>query len=209
MNMTPSVDRQGAAPRGFDDFLARMSGSGRNAVERHLTACEKDMAPDHAQLWKQLVGLLGRLTPDVAPVAAARGVRFYVPDGKFKRQVFAVEDLRDGKLAIYLDDTRTIAFREGVLTAHPAEADSHLYRIGGGKADNERLSVEPLTAAGTSSAPDYYKHMLGWHRSAIRITLHPDSTAGQVRAAEAMCIIAAAAGPAVAVGTSSTGPQSE
>ena len=210
MTMNPSADLEESAPRGFDDFMARVSGSGRTAVERHLAACDKDMAHDHVQLWKRLVGLLGRLTPEAAPVAAARGVRFYVPDGKYKLQVFAVEDLRDGKLAIYLDDTRPIAFREGVLTGHPA-ADSHLYPIGGGKAEDDRLSVELLTAAGTTSAPDCYKHMLGWHRSAIRVTLDTGSTAGQVRAAEAMCMIAAAARPArpaADAGTTSAGSHS-
>lgn len=202
MTMNPSADLQESVPRGFDDFMARVSGSGRTAVERHLAACDKEMAPAHVRLWKRLVGLLGRLTPDAAPVPAARAVRFYVPDGKYKLQLFAVEDLRDGKLAIYLDDTRATAFREGVLTGH-TEADANLYRIGsGGKADHERLSIDLLTAAGTTSAPDYYKHMLGWHRSAIRITLGADSSAGQVRAAEAMCMLAATARP-TAAGTSS------
>jgi hypothetical protein len=195
--MNSPAETHAPTPRGFDDFMSRMTGSGRAAVERHLAACEKEMAPDHVRLWKRMVGLLGRLTPDALPMSAARAVRFYVPDGKYKLQVFAVEDLRDGKLGIYLDDTRPTAFREGVLTGEP-EPDSNLYGIGGGKADEERLSIELLTAAGTTSAPDYYKHMLGWHRTAIRITLGMESSTGQVRAAEAMCMIAAAARPAPA-----------
>jgi hypothetical protein len=170
--------------------MARMTGSSRAAVERHLVACEKEMAPDHVRLWKRLVGLLGRLTPDALPISAARAVRFYVPDGKYKMQLFAFEDLRDGKLGIYLDDMRAAAFQEGILTG-PSESESSLYRIGG-KAADEWLCIELLTAAGTSSAPDYYKHMLGWHRTAIRITLCPESTTAQVLAAEAMCMMAAA-----------------
>lgn len=212
--MNPVVETTLSSPRGFEDFMARMSGSGRTAVERHLDACEKAMPPGHLRLWKQLVGLLGRLTPDAVPVAAARAVRFYVPDGKYKRQVFAVEDLRDGKLAIYMDDTRATAFREGVLGAQP-DAGSNLYPIGAGsaKAIPDRLAIDLLTAAGTTSAPDYYKHMLGWHRSAIRITLETDPTAGQVRAAEAMCMIAAAtprgaAAEVAEAGTSSAGSRS-
>ena len=201
--MNPPAETLSPNPRGFDDFMSRMSASGRAAVERHLAACDKEMAPDHVRLWKRLAGLLGRLTPDAIPVSASRAVRFYVPDGKYKLQVFAFEDLRDGKLAIYLDDTRGTAFREGVL-AGPTEAESNLYHIAGGKADGERLLIELLTAAGTTSAPDYYKHMLGWHRSAIRITLDTGSTTGQVRAAEAMCMIAAAARPAAA-GAAATG----
>lgn len=192
--------------RGFDDFMARMTGSGRTSVERHVAACEKDLPPEHLRLWKRLVGLLGRLTPDAVPVSAARAVRFYVPDGKFKRQVFAVEDLRDGNLAVYLNDARPRAFSEGVLSGHP-EAGSDFYRIGDGKGSGgERLSVELLTAASTTGAPDYYKHMLGWHRTAIRITLGRGPTAGQVRAAEAMCIMAAALPASQGAAATARGP---
>jgi hypothetical protein len=172
----------------FDDFMARMTGMGRASIERHLALCEKELRPDHVRVWKRLAGLLARLTPAVAPYAGPNAVRFYIPDGKYRLQMFALEDLRVGDLAIYLNDTRAAALREGVLV-DADEAASNLYRIAN-RAGDERLLVEPLTTRGTTSAPDYYKHMLGWHRTAIRITLGRNPTPAQIRAAEAMCMIA-------------------
>jgi hypothetical protein len=173
---------------GFDDFMARMAGMGRASIERHLALCEKEMWSDHVRLWKRLAGLLGHLTPAIAPYAGPNAVRFYVPDGKYRLQVFALEDLRHGDLGLYLNDTREAALRQGVLTG-PAEGDSNSYGIAK-RANNERLLIEVLTTRGTTSAPDYYKHMLGWHRTAIRITLAKNSTPAQIRTAETMCMIA-------------------
>lgn len=170
--------------------MARMTGTGRASIERHLVFCEKEMWSDHVRLWKRLVGLLGRLTPSVPPHAGPQAVRFFLPDGKYRLQVFALEDLRHGDLAIYLNDIRAAALREGVLTG-PAEGDSNSYGIPQ-RGSDERLLIEPLTTRGTTSAPDYYKHMLGWHRTAIRITLPKNSTPAQIRAAENMCMIAVA-----------------
>ena len=146
------------------------------------------MWSDHVRLWKRLAGLLGHLTPAIPPYAGPNAVRFYVPDGKYRLQVFALEDLRHGDLGIYLSDTREAAMREGVLTGS-TEGDSRSYAIAN-RVNNERLLIEVLTTRGTTSAPDYYKHMLGWHRTAIRITLAKNSTPAQIRAAEAMCMIA-------------------
>ena len=177
-----------AASGGFDGFMARMSGAGRASIERHVALCEKEMWPDHVRLWKRLVGLLAHLTPAVPPYAGPNAIRFYIPDGKYRLQVFALEDLRQGELAIYLNDARAEALSKGVLNG-PTETDSNQYRITNRSGD-ERLLIEPLTTRGTTAAPDYYKHMLGWHRTAIRVTLGKNSTPGQIRAVEAMCMIA-------------------
>lgn len=165
-----------------------MTGAGRASIERHVALCEKEMWPDHVRLWRRLAGLLGRLTPDIAPLAGPNAIRFYAPDGKYRLQVFALEDLRQGDLAIYLNDSRASALSKGVL-AEPTEKDSNLYGVNS-HGGNERLLIEPLTSRGTTAAPEYYRHMLGWHRTAIRITLGRNPTPGQIRAAETMCVIA-------------------
>ena len=38
----------------FDEVVARLAGTGRASVERHLIKCEKDA--QHLLLWKYLVG---------------------------------------------------------------------------------------------------------------------------------------------------------
>lgn len=172
--------------RSFDEVIARLAGTGRASVERHLIKCEKNA--QHVLLWKYLVGLLGRLTPVAMPTAGTLAIRFFVPDGKFKMQLFALEDLQNNELGLYCKDVRKAAISENVLDR--PKSSSNIYQIVGGQAD-EWLSIETLTAAGTVSAPEYYKHMLGWNRTAIRIALPMIPTDAQMWAFEEICKLAA------------------
>jgi hypothetical protein len=171
--------------RGFDEVIARLAGTGRASVERHLVKCEKNA--QHVLLWKYLVGLLGRLTPTAMPTAGTLAIRFFIPDGKFKLQLFALEDLQNNELSLYCKDVRAAAISESVLDR--PKPGSNIYRILHGAA-GEWLSIETLTAAGTVSAPEYYKHMLGWNRTAIRITLPVPPTDAQIWAFEQICRLA-------------------
>lgn len=173
--------------RSFDEVIARLAGTGRSSVERHLIKCENNAR--HLLLWKYLVGLLGRLTPVAMPIAGTLAMRFFVPDGKFKMQLFALEDLQNNELGLYCRDVRAAAISENVLER--PKSSSNLYRVVRGQAD-EWLSIDTLTAAGTVSAPEYYKHMLGWNRTAIRIALPVLPTDGQMWAFEEICKMAAA-----------------
>lgn len=172
--------------RSFEEVVTRLTGAGRASVERHLAKCEKN-AKD-VLLWKYLVGLLGRLTPGAMPIAGSMAMRFFVPDGKFKMQIFALEDLQNNELGLYCRDVRATAISQSVLD-RPG-AGSNLHKISGG-ASGDWFSIETLTAAGTVSAPEYYKHMLGWNRTAIRITLPAVLTHAQMGALEEICNLAA------------------
>ncbi|HSU68748.1 MAG TPA: hypothetical protein VLJ39_17840 [Tepidisphaeraceae bacterium] len=188
-----------SALRGFDEFFARLAGSSRSKVEKHLAGCEKEDNAAHVRLWKRISGLLSRLTPDAAPLVVARAVQFFVPDGKYKLQVFALEDLRDGELLVYAKDARELALREGVLETGP-DGQPNLYRVPGEEEGDGFLLVEPLTTLSTNAAPAYYKHMLGWNRTAIRITLNGNSSRLQIEAAESLCSLAAGLRGPVAAG---------
>lgn len=107
--MTKYTALHAANSFGFDDSIARMTGSARSSIERHVVLCEKEMGSDHVRLWKRLAGLLGHPNPAITPCANSNAVRFYVPDGKYRLQVFALEDLCQGDLAVYLNDTREAA----------------------------------------------------------------------------------------------------
>ena len=41
------------------------------------------------------------LAPHFAKTDGQQRVRFFVPDGQYRMQVFAMEDLRDGVITIY------------------------------------------------------------------------------------------------------------
>jgi hypothetical protein len=48
-----------------------------------------------------------------------------------------------------------------------------VYEVGEGPA-RTAVTVEFLTATNLGSAPDYYRHMVGWNRTALRIVLPAD-----------------------------------
>jgi len=50
-----------------------------------------------------------------------------------------------------------------------------------------RSSIRPTTV----EAPDYYRHMLGWNRKALRLNLPTNATPAQIKAAEALFLLAA------------------
>lgn len=172
-----------------DAFLARLSAKSRTAIDRYLAACDETNA-NHGAVWKRLATLLARLAPDAVETVGQAAVQFFVADGKYRMQVYALEDLRDGNLSIYTNDVIGRATEAGVLRG-PSEEEPTLYRIkgGGGK---QTLRIETLTAANTGSAPNYYRHMLGWNRKAIRIILSTSfCTPEQLSAVETLCQLAA------------------
>ncbi|MDB5301832.1 MAG: hypothetical protein JWO87_3495 [Phycisphaerales bacterium] len=173
----------------YDAFHARLDNGGRSNVERHLTVCRREPSGGHLKLWKRLAGYLATLTPHVIRTFGQRAVQFYEADGNYRRQLFAIEDLRDGKLAVYTANVLEAAVTAGVLINGSAP-DHHpiLFALGG--APDEQLRIESLTASNTSSAPEYYRHMLDWNRKALRITLSTDATPAQIAAAEALCALA-------------------
>lgn len=177
----------------FDTFLARLGERDRQNIVRHLTACETTGGPAHAVLWKRLAAMLGGLASHAVKMNGLRAIQFFAADGKHRRQIFALEDARDGLLLVYAPDVLTEAQNAGLISrAGDADAAPGFYEVRGhGEPSAEKLMIEALTAAGTTFAPDFYRHMLGWNRSAIRITLPISATDAHVKAAESLCLLAA------------------
>lgn len=181
---SPASDVEGS----YDAFVSRLDASGRTNVDRHVAACAGDASRDHLRLWKRLAGFLASLAPHSIRTSGQRAVQFYVADGKYRQQVFALEDLRDGKLCIYAPGAPENAVRKEVLRV-ASEATRHATAYQLCEAPEQCLTVDSLTAKTTSSAPDYYKHLLDWNRKAIRITLPISATAAQIHAAESLCVL--------------------
>jgi len=178
----------------FEAFLAKLNAKDRLNVERHLTACA-EVGPQHADLWKRLVTALATLAGPAVQTIGQQAVQFFVADGKYRKQMLALEDARDGKIAIYSPDALAEGLKAGAI-AIPAKTSENpaAHRIPG---TEQELSVESLTAANTPNPSPWYKHMLGWNRKALRITLPTDATPEQITAAEDLCAIAfRAAAPA-------------
>ena len=173
----------------FDAFFSRLDNSGRTNVERHLAACKTDPTRHHERLWTRLVALLAGLTPHSIRTTGQRAVQFFVADGKYRLQLFALEDMRDGKLVLYAPDLIDAAVASDVLGPTPASRSADDYPVC--EAPGEFLTVERLTAAATTSAPEYYKHLLDWNRKAVRITIPTTASGAQIRAVQSLCVLAA------------------
>jgi hypothetical protein len=196
----------------YQSLLARLGVRDRQAIERHVAACEAEPAPEHARLWRQLACLLASLaagptgasstaadTPRTGPNSRQFGVeasgqkalQFFTADGKYRRQIFALEDLRDGALVVYTVDALAAALRAGALRG-PVRTDDGVpvYELCGCDG-HATVGIEALTAANVGAAPNYYRHMVGWNRKALKITVPVTGGEGRLRALNVLYALAA------------------
>ena len=180
-------------PEDYEDFLSTLGDRDRQNLERHVAFCYAEASDQHARLWKRLVLALARLAPRAAQTVGQRAVRFYITDGKYRQQIFALEDLRDGQLVVYTADVLNDAIRAKLIRG-PVSTDESVEMYETCDEPPAMLSIERLTAAKTTGAPEYFKHMLGWNRSALKLLVPVDAVPALVRTVEAICALSAAPG---------------
>ena len=174
----------------FESFLAALSARDRLNIERHIATCEGEPTLEHAKLFKRMAAMLASLAPQAIRTTGQRAIQFFIADGKYRVQVFALEDLCDGKVTVYLTDTLDAAIADGIFKKRAkTDGEASLYEIA--DAAGVFLRIEKLNSANTVEAPDYYRHMLGWNRKALRLTLPTNATPAQIKAAEALFALAA------------------
>ena len=122
--------------------------------------------PGRAPLWRRLACALMTLAPHAVKFVGKQTVQYYVADGKYRKQVFAMEDLQDGNLTVYCPDVLDEVIKAGVIAPAP-HAEPHLYEIKSAKAP---LRVELLDKNAMNPGA-HFKDMLGWNRKALRITV--------------------------------------
>jgi len=171
----------------YDAFLAKLTPKDRLNVERHITAIEEQSTRAHAKLWKRLAATMMTMASHSAKANGQQSMQFYIQDGKYRMQIFAVEDLRDGKIHVYATDSLDEAVKAGVLGKPKAGDEPGTFRIGNGK---ETLAAERLDGKVSNPAP-FYKDMLGWNRRAVHVTLPVMATEAQAEAVEKLLILGA------------------
>src|SRR5688572_32059346 len=168
-------------PPNFEAFLAALSARDRLNIERHLSVCDAEPTADHAKVFKRLACTLAGLAPQAVRTTGQRAIQFFMSDGKYRVQVFALEDLCDGNVVVYLNDALDAAITGGIFRRRAkTDGEASLYEIA--EQPGAFLRIERLTSANTVEAPDYYRHMLGWNRKALKLTLPTNATPPQLRA---------------------------
>jgi hypothetical protein len=173
-----------ARRRDFETFLAKLPAKDRTNAERRVGVLEAEADPSRVRLWKRLACALMTLAPHAAKLVGRQMLQFYVADGRYRMQVFAMEDLQDGHFTIYCPDVLQEAIRAGLILN--TEAEPNVYRLGSGGV----LFVESLDKDSLNSAA-HFKDMVGWNRKALRVVLPPSASPEQVEATELLCAIAA------------------
>lgn len=174
-------------PAEFELFLGKLGARDKANIDRHVAACEAESTANHYHLWRRLVQVLFTLAGHAVQTAGQQAIQFFVADGKYRMQLFALEDLRDGKVIVYLPDVLQQALDSGLLTAKK-NGDSYSYAIK--RSGGEGLEIESLDGATPNPSP-WFKHMLGWNRKALRIILPASASESQLSAVERLCGFAA------------------
>ena len=169
----------------FDAFLAKLTPKDRLNVERHLAAVEEQSTRAHARLWKRVATLMATLATHSAKANGQQSMQFYVADGKYRMQVFALEDLRDGTLNVYCRDVLDEAIAAKVLKAAPADNPTR-FPVNA----SEALIIDQLDNKTSNPAP-FYKDMLGWNRRAAKIALPAMAGEAETHAVERLLSLAA------------------
>jgi len=174
----------------FEAFLAKLGTRDKLNVERVLATAEA-ANKRHAELWKKLATSLFALSPHAVQTSGQQAVRFFLQDGKYRLQCFALEDQQDGKICVYITDILAAAVKKKLVVEDDeaeTEGDIVVYHLP--KNEDARIGIESLNAGNSGNAPEHYKHMLGWNRRALRLTIPHDATDAQMGVIVSLCALA-------------------
>ena len=171
----------------FDAFLAKLTPKDRLNIERHLTAIEELSTKAHAKLWKRLATQMMAMASHSAKANGQQSMQFYIQDGKYRMQIFALEDLRDGTVHVYATDATDEAVAAGAMQKPKPADEADQYRLPN---TTDTLNVERLDGKVSNPAP-FYKDMLGWNRRAVHVALPAMASDAQIAAVEKLLLLGA------------------
>ncbi|GEM_PF-720729 len=187
----PTLPRHSTDPeKDYEAFLSRLGRKALASVEKHVEFCSGESALGYGRIWKRFACLLSRLAPHLIEATGQQTVKFYIPDGKYRVQVFTLQDSRKGIIQIFLPDIVSLALSRKLIK--PGNSTTHIYDIPGDAGTH--VELEPLNAE-TKDLPDCCRPMLGWGRRAIRTSVDVTADEKQIHAVERLCELAAEAFP--------------
>jgi len=176
-------------------MLAKFSPKDRDGFERQITANVTKGGEPLAQMWRDFAALFMTLANRPAKLTGVNTAQFFIPDGKHRKQVFAMHVLDDGNLNIFMPNVLDDATKAGLISKVDKSPEDHTYLLTQSK---EKVTIE-LLDRDTLNPQFYFKDMTGWNRKAICVTVPPTATPAQKQAIEKLAALASRAWPLDAV----------
>lgn len=151
--------------------------------ERHV----QDRQGEHADRWRRMVRLLMTLAPLPGKFLGAHMMQFYIPDGKYRKQVFLLQGLDDGTLVICLPDVLRHAIQRGILIESDRSESEGNYR----PFDSTKPFQITKLDGKMNNLDASFKDMVGWNRKAIKVELSAHASPEHLSSAEQLCALAA------------------
>jgi hypothetical protein len=170
-------------PKNFDAAIERLTPKDKANLQKHIDAMAA-MPRAVTDTWKALFLTLAQHAPHACQAVGTEAVRFFVQDGTYKLQMFALEDKLTEPICVYLPNVLGESIKTKLLSPTPAP---NTYTLGEG---GEPVTIEELDANTTIDAPVHFKFMIGLNRKALRVTLPSRERTSYVKLVSAMCDIA-------------------
>ncbi len=200
--VTPPVQPSVALVDPYESFLSRLSRKSLTSVEAHVEACSGNAEIGFGRQWKRVASTLAKLAGHAIEASGQHVLRFYIADGKYRQQMFTLDDPRKGSIYLYTPDVLDAAVARGILLAAPEGEKAHAV-VG---QEHITIEIERVTSE-SKDLPEFVKPMLGWGRRALKITLGAVGEDDRLQAVLRLCDLAAegwsksAAEPAVRMGS--------
>lgn len=169
----------------MEQVLARAGARDRANIEKHLAACDAETDANHGKIWRRIAAKLADLAPMPVQMVGSHAVLFFIADGKYRMQVFALEDRRDGTILLYLPDIVDEAVKQKLI--HKTDDGFEA-----GRSPKYPVHLSLVDNSTGSDPMPHVKQMLGWNRKALKLAITAFEYEGPVIAtAEALCTLAA------------------
>lgn len=169
----------------WETFIAKLGMRDRTNALKRLAAMEAGPQPALAPLWKSLCELLMSNSGHSAILNSKQSVQFFAADGKYRMQIFALQDDLPGEVIIYAPDVVEKAVTKKIIRKPRATDAKNLYRLG----DNDQtLTIDQLNGDGPEHPP-FFKDLMSWKRKCMRISIPVPPSPEQMQALIALVSI--------------------
>jgi hypothetical protein len=167
------------------NFLTKLSARERTAVEKTLAATPETRIAGSfgSELWAKLTIGIMSLGDFTAKLSGKDGLQFFAADGKYRVQVFALQNRTDGGFYVYTKDVLEQAVAKKLVIT-PTDSEHYgTFQIKAAATPLDAVRMDP-------DVPDHsasFRNMMSWNRKAIRIDIPAAATDRQIEAVVAFC----------------------